>query len=335
MSAASVIVLQPGDKLFTEGDPSGTLYLVKEGNLMVYRTKDDLEIPLEIFKPGEFIGTVSILSGTPRSASVRAVTHALLECYGQDSLEQTLAAFPTWTKAMLKDVVTRLKRINNAFVSSRCSEKELQKKVPTRHTIASQLMFLLAECVRAKAGGEILRVAFPIENFPKIASEILRHPEEILLPFLNNLLVKPLFTVNKDIKHGSILEEPNINTLTALAQFCDKVSRTGYSDFVPEEIAKSAEALTSYEPATQAISGAVWNDISAHIARVLDKKIDPALRTQLLKLQIINSGRPDSNDASTFQFNPELLRLRLCFEKITLSLNSLATELPPKTPSKV
>jgi CRP-like cAMP-binding protein len=56
------LILEPGEVLFREGDPGGTLYLVVDGSLDVLKglgTSDERSVARN--GPGEFIGEMSLL----------------------------------------------------------------------------------------------------------------------------------------------------------------------------------------------------------------------------------------------------------------------------------
>ncbi|MEQ1768291.1 MAG: Crp/Fnr family transcriptional regulator [Devosia sp.] len=61
--------LVPGEELVTEGSPGGTLYVLEEGRLVVERGGVAIA---HISEPGSLIGEMSVLLGTPNSATVRA-----------------------------------------------------------------------------------------------------------------------------------------------------------------------------------------------------------------------------------------------------------------------
>jgi CRP/FNR family transcriptional regulator, cyclic AMP receptor protein len=61
----------PGDALLTEGERSGRLYILIEGEVEV--RKGDVEIPT-ITEPGSIFGELSALLGLPHTALVRALT---------------------------------------------------------------------------------------------------------------------------------------------------------------------------------------------------------------------------------------------------------------------
>ncbi|MCW2529681.1 MAG: transcriptional regulator, Crp/Fnr family [Pseudonocardiales bacterium] len=71
---AFVRKLARGQVLFTEGEPSDHLYVVRSGRLRVFLTSPrGEELVLSIVGPGEALGELSILDRRPRSASVDAL----------------------------------------------------------------------------------------------------------------------------------------------------------------------------------------------------------------------------------------------------------------------
>jgi CRP/FNR family transcriptional regulator, cyclic AMP receptor protein len=66
--------LARGQVLFTEGEPSTHLYVVRSGRLRVFvaSPRGD-ELVLSVLGPGESLGELSVLDGQPRSAAVEAL----------------------------------------------------------------------------------------------------------------------------------------------------------------------------------------------------------------------------------------------------------------------
>jgi len=79
-----------GDWLFRQGDPADCLYLLARGRMQVWLEQANVAEPgarlVAEVNPGETIGEIGMLTGDPRSASIRAVRNSLL-------LKLTSAAF--------------------------------------------------------------------------------------------------------------------------------------------------------------------------------------------------------------------------------------------------
>ena len=70
----------PGQVVFEQGDQGDRLYIVKSGALEVLASFSDGAdpVPVAYLGPGEVLGELALLTGSPRSASVRAPEHAEL-----------------------------------------------------------------------------------------------------------------------------------------------------------------------------------------------------------------------------------------------------------------
>jgi CRP-like cAMP-binding protein len=66
-------VIQPGHLLIKQGSPGGDMFILEEGRLSV--TRDGIKIA-NVITPGAVLGEMSVLLGTPSSATVKAETEA-------------------------------------------------------------------------------------------------------------------------------------------------------------------------------------------------------------------------------------------------------------------
>jgi len=73
--------LAPGDVIFKEGEPSGRFYVVKSG--LVRLTREGVSDNSNVFGPGEVIGIMGVVQGTPYLATASAVTAA--QVFGMDA----------------------------------------------------------------------------------------------------------------------------------------------------------------------------------------------------------------------------------------------------------
>jgi len=85
--------LDPDEALFVEGANDATLYLVAAGVLSIERAAEDGG-PIGRLGVGDYIGEVSLLTGTPHGASARALTHARVYQLSGETLAPLLANRP-------------------------------------------------------------------------------------------------------------------------------------------------------------------------------------------------------------------------------------------------
>ncbi|MDP1592688.1 MAG: cyclic nucleotide-binding domain-containing protein [Gallionella sp.] len=65
-----------GDALFCEGDAADGLYLIRRGSVTVSRQREGRDVVLAYLPAGNYVGEMALVSGQPRSATVRAASPA-------------------------------------------------------------------------------------------------------------------------------------------------------------------------------------------------------------------------------------------------------------------
>ena len=118
-SAAAVATeLEPvtcrgGEWLFRQDDPADGLYLLVRGRLQVWIEPAEGEgkgprLVAEV-APGETIGEIGLLSGGPRSASIRAMRDSLLLRMDTDAFDRIALRNPGLTRHLAGGIATRLR----------------------------------------------------------------------------------------------------------------------------------------------------------------------------------------------------------------------------------
>lgn len=74
-----VLLTQPGDIVFREGDPARDLFVVISGEMEVLkRSQSGVDARVAVLGPGDWFGEMSILDVQPRSATVRVLAPSRL-----------------------------------------------------------------------------------------------------------------------------------------------------------------------------------------------------------------------------------------------------------------
>lgn len=117
-----------GTVIFREGDAGGDLYFIKEGEVEVFRTLGELDIPLALLKPGEVLGIMTCLTREPRLASARSVTAVKALVVKQAGLKTLISGTPPWVHAVIKDFTVRIKAMDElyGFALQRVDNLELE-----------------------------------------------------------------------------------------------------------------------------------------------------------------------------------------------------------------
>ncbi len=85
-----------GQVIFNEGDPGDAMYLIVSGEVSVFLTDRALGLSCELARlgPGQVFGEMAIITGSPRSATVKAMEEAKLKVLTRDILFKLVQAAP-------------------------------------------------------------------------------------------------------------------------------------------------------------------------------------------------------------------------------------------------
>jgi len=101
--------LEPGEVLFCEGDAGDNLYVIASGLLRVEKAAGDRNQTISTLGPGEFVGEMSVLIGSRRTATVIAEEACDLMPYDADTLVELLQRSPTVALRMIQLLANRLR----------------------------------------------------------------------------------------------------------------------------------------------------------------------------------------------------------------------------------
>jgi len=96
-----------GQLVFTEGEVGDTFYIIEDGEVLVYFTKDGDAAPLCTLGAGEFFGEMSIMHNDRRSASVKASEDSTLLCVGADDFKRLVMGQPSLAERLNKLLTAR------------------------------------------------------------------------------------------------------------------------------------------------------------------------------------------------------------------------------------
>ena len=100
------VALYGGERLFGQGEPGDSLYIVVSGRLRVEATAaDGTRTTLAELGAGETVGEMAVISGEPRSATVYAARDTQLAKLSRDSVDRVVLRHP---HAMLRMLTTPL-----------------------------------------------------------------------------------------------------------------------------------------------------------------------------------------------------------------------------------
>jgi small-conductance mechanosensitive channel/CRP-like cAMP-binding protein len=91
---AEVRLFAPGEVVVQEGDRSSELFIIDRGALSVDLFRGGRHIEVARLGPGNFFGEMGVMTGEPRTATVRAITECTLLALGHEAFHDTLAKVP-------------------------------------------------------------------------------------------------------------------------------------------------------------------------------------------------------------------------------------------------
>ena len=117
-------LLDPEYPLINEGEEGNMFYFVRSGDLEVFVTDPvkKKEVYVRTLKGGQFFGEFALLTGQPRSASVRPKSYAKVGYFSKDIFEELIFMFPEF-KQRLQDNLRTYDDVNKVW------EREQLKKI--------------------------------------------------------------------------------------------------------------------------------------------------------------------------------------------------------------
>ncbi len=107
---------EPGDYLAREKSGCDAMYIIKEGQLEVYRNgKNGEKIPLGIINSGEFVGETALLMERPFSSNVVALTKVKAVKMPKAMVTAQLNQAPKWLVSLTKGLILRLGAANDVL----------------------------------------------------------------------------------------------------------------------------------------------------------------------------------------------------------------------------
>jgi CRP-like cAMP-binding protein len=104
------ISLEPGTRIFHEGEPGDKAYLVMEGMVEISKkVGEDETIVIATLGKGEIIGEMALIDDQPRAATARVAQFAHLMVITRDDMEARLARTDSVIRQLLKVFTNRLR----------------------------------------------------------------------------------------------------------------------------------------------------------------------------------------------------------------------------------
>ncbi|MEO0335469.1 MAG: cyclic nucleotide-binding domain-containing protein [Pseudomonadota bacterium] len=112
----NLVKFKPGDHLIRVGQAGSHLYIIKSGQLEVYKTdKQGEKLPLALIGSGEYVGETAVLLDDNYSSSVVALTDVEALQLSKSYIDNQLKQVPTWLVALTRGLIDRLRKSNESM----------------------------------------------------------------------------------------------------------------------------------------------------------------------------------------------------------------------------
>ena len=99
---------QPGEKVFIEGTPGTTMYVVLDGNIEIHVGGKSMEVAGR----GAIIGEMALIDSSTRSATVVAKDNCILAPVNESQFLSLMEKSPSFALGVMKILVTRLRNMD-------------------------------------------------------------------------------------------------------------------------------------------------------------------------------------------------------------------------------
>ena len=104
------LVFNPGQDVVRQGDPGDAAYIILAGEADVLIDNNGTMIPVARLDENAVIGEIAILTGVPRTATVRAVGELTALRIGKDTFFKLITDIPDIGMEIMKELARRLER---------------------------------------------------------------------------------------------------------------------------------------------------------------------------------------------------------------------------------
>lgn len=97
--------VQPGERIFSKGDPGTYMAVVMRGSVLIQRDG----VTIAEVGAGSVLGEMALIDGLPRSGDAIARTHCRLACIDEPHFKNLVREVPDFALSLMKIMVERLR----------------------------------------------------------------------------------------------------------------------------------------------------------------------------------------------------------------------------------
>lgn len=176
--------LNTGEVLFKDGDRGDEMYLIKSGKIRISKSAGEVEKTLAVLKEGDFFGEMSVIDGSPRSATATAIEPAELVIFDREVFMNQVRENPL-IEYVLHTLIRRLREADEQikFLLIKNEEKRLIAMLLTKAREGTQT-----------DKGILIDFSFSYENLADLVGTTIEKTKSIV----DNLLKTKLIIIESD-----------------------------------------------------------------------------------------------------------------------------------------
>ncbi len=121
--------LATGEKLFDEGEPGDSMYVIQSGRIRLFRRVGQSEVAIAVLRQGEVFGEMALLEGLPRTASAVAAEVSVVVEVTRVQFEQMVRENGEVALRILRKLSARLREADrqiNTFLTAGSVSRTLE-----------------------------------------------------------------------------------------------------------------------------------------------------------------------------------------------------------------
>lgn len=117
--------LKKGSVLFVQGEPSTYLYIVKSGEIMIFREEGSKLFPVSVIGPQQFIGEISIFTDEVRTATAVVSSDAEVYLVKKSDIKKIVRSCPEWLSEIMETLCDRLKHATDILREHKIQNEDM------------------------------------------------------------------------------------------------------------------------------------------------------------------------------------------------------------------
>jgi CRP-like cAMP-binding protein len=123
------VCFQPGELIFKERNPGDHFFIIKEGQVQVFKQKGEQQIPLAVIHSGQNLGELSVMDGMPRSATAVALTEVRALKISREAIQRQMKKLPHWFGNLVFNLVERMRKTDDILRKNSLIDEDLMNAI--------------------------------------------------------------------------------------------------------------------------------------------------------------------------------------------------------------